>query len=199
MHTDRIMISLSAWVLIGSVGGCTANIGEAPDVPGAPTPRVSDAQVSVRARVNFKGGTRYATLLSQGLSLDRDLLCQELGRYDCVRDVHRITLGGVDPYQLGVMESVTSLGVTAPIAVERVALRACLRRVKEDFDTPNLGKIFHRAPSEAIDTLYRRILQRRPESHETEALLALRGELSDRDWATASCLAVTTTMEALFY
>lgn len=49
-----------------------------------------------------------------------------------VDEVHRIVLGGVEPYTLGVREPLPLIAVTAPIAQDRVALAACTERIERD-------------------------------------------------------------------
>ena len=173
---------------------------------------------SARPRVNFKGGRRLATDLSRALELPRDQLCLELSTYDCVEQVHRITLGGVEPYSLGINEPVPISPVTAPIAVDRLALQACDRRAQLDLEPGAQALIFAElarvAPGAdptraqldtATDALYERLVQRDPSDLERRALADLWTEARAkspspaRDWATLSCFMVATSLEALFY
>ncbi|MEL7369858.1 MAG: hypothetical protein AAFN74_13150 [Myxococcota bacterium] len=179
---------------------CLAEAESGPNIDLAP---------SQKARVNFLSGNRYVTLLAQGLNLEREMLCQELGQYRCVEDAHGITLMGVGPYRLGVHTPVDELGITAPIAVERIALNACLLAVRRDIESSPAARSFTGPPAAVVSTLYRRLLRREPGNDETEALVAMLDEVNDtgnfdgadarQTWTIAACLAVATSMEALFY
>lgn len=111
-----------------------------------PTERLA---ASRQARVKYKSGARYANDLAAALDLQRDAVCRELGRYDCVDEVHRIVLGGVEPYTLGVREPLPSIGVTAPIAQDRVALAACTERIERD-----LAAVYRVPPDAAAEPLF---------------------------------------------
>jgi hypothetical protein len=149
---------------------------------------------SSKSRLTFAGGALYASALSEGLGIPRDELCKELGLYDCVEDVHRIALLEVEPYRTGILEPLENTIVSTPIAVERVALAACMRWAEgATGDRP-----------EIVTSLYRRLLQRDPDPRELEHLEEMYAAMGgapeqDRTWAAMSCFAVATTMEALFY
>jgi hypothetical protein len=175
---------------------------------------------SKEAILRFKGGKLFATTLSKGLEIPRPELCLELGRYDCVDAVHNITLGGVEPYRIGVNEPLSATAVTTPLAVERVAFAACEKRVRRDFDAPDQAKIFGSLvelegpldgpASERVDRmttlLYRRLLLRNPEPGELADFRTFYEDVRKagspelrRDFAILSCVAIATTMESLFY
>lgn len=173
-------------------------------------------------RVKYKSGARYASDLAVALDLERDAVCRELGRYDCVDEVHRIVLGGVEPYTLGVREPLPSLGVTAPIAQDRVALAACTERIERDLaasepvfltavdvDAPTPGQL-----EATAGRFYDRILRRAATPGEVSALAQFHsavihwtvtdepgesGATATRDWAILSCFVVATTLESIFY
>ncbi len=130
MHPERSPgILIVTFSLLTAAGACK----DEPKVE-VPSDSVPTEQVAAsrQARVKYKSGARYANDLAAALDLQRDAVCRELGRYDCVDEVHRIVLGGVEPYTLGVWEPLPSLGVTAPIAQDRVALAACTERIERD-------------------------------------------------------------------
>jgi hypothetical protein len=179
-----------------------------------PTERVA---ASRQARVKYKSGARYANDLAAALDLQRDAVCRELGRYDCVDEVHRIVLGGVEPYTLGVREPLPSLGVTAPIAQDRVALAACTERIERDLaasepvfltavdaDAPTPGQL-----EATAGRFYDRILRRAATPDEVSALVQFHSTVTDGpgesgatatyDWAILSCFMVATTLESIFY
>jgi len=172
---------------------------------------------SRQERVKYKSGARYANDLAAALDLPRDAVCRELGRYDCVDEVHRIVLGGVEPYTLGVREPLPSLGLTAPIAQDRVALAACTERIQRDLaasepvfltavdvDAPTPGQL-----EATAGRFYDRILHRAATPDEVSALAefhsTVTGEPSEsgatatRHWAILSCFMVATTLESIFY
>ena len=206
------------------VGACTDDGVSTPDAP-APEPEVVEPEViapqgivaSHKARVKFKGGEVMLRDLSAALDLPRDRACGELGRYDCVKEVHGIALGGVEPYEQGINTPLEVMPVTAAIAADRVALGACTRRVKLDFDAPDEALIFGAvaggsgAPDAAAlgqtaQALYDRILRRDGTDAEIAALVGFHAEVSAeagddgrRRWAQLACFSVATTLEALFY
>lgn len=178
-----------------------------------PEPEPQGIVPSNKSRVKFKGGERYALDLAASLALPRDGLCLELGRYDCVSQVHHIALGGVEPYNLGIDEPLAIAPISAAIAAERVALSACTARVDADLADPATAVLVSFAAAEptaaereaiAAD-LIDRILRRDATLEEIAALSALYEAIaadSDtpaRDWASLSCFAVATMLEALFY
>jgi hypothetical protein len=179
-----------------------------------PTERVA---ASRQARVKYKSGARYANDLAAALDLPRDAVCRELGRYDCVDEVHRIVLGGVEPYTLGVRDPLPSIAVTAPIAQDRVALAACTERIERDLaasepvflttldvDAPTPGQL-----EATARRFYDRILRREATPDEVSALAQFHSTVTDepgesratatRDWAILSCFMVATTLESIFY
>jgi hypothetical protein len=183
-------------------------------VPTVPTEQVA---ASRQARVKYKSGARYASDLAAALDLPRDAVCRELGRYDCVDEVHRIVLGGVEPYTLGVRDPLPSIAVTAPIAQDRVALAACTERIERDLaasepvfltavdvDAPTPGQL-----EATAGRFYDRILRRAATPDEVSALAQFHSTLTDEpgesgatatyDWAILSCFMVATTLESIFY
>ena len=174
---------------------------------------------STKSRVRFLGGERYAARLAAGLGLERGELCRELGRFDCAAEAHNIVLGGVDAEHLGFYEQLPTTTVTTPFAVDRLALSACGQAARRDIDEPESAAIFALYPDEAgkldvdapavaaaIQELYVRLLQRQPADEELAAVRELYAAVEQTgttqaglDWATASCFAVATTAEALFY
>lgn len=173
---------------------------------------------SAKARVKFKGRDRLRADLAQALGFAPGELCAELGRFDCF-DVHRISLGGVEPYDSNIFKPLEQTPITAPLAVERVALSACARRVDQDGGGAN-GVIFKDVPLDgaalgepdgpairaAFDTLYRRALTRPMRDAEWTHLRGLydtvvaSGDAQPaRSFAILGCFSVITSMEALFY
>jgi hypothetical protein len=171
---------------------------------------------SSRPRVKFRGGARWGRDLGQALGLEPGELCNELGRYDCVGAVHRITLGGVEPYSLGIDEPVETAPVIAPMAADRVALSACDVRAERDLADVSGAVLFKEMPAdgapdaaarEAMGTrLVEKILRREARADEVAELVAFWDEVlaeepedPRRDWATLTCFSLATSTEALFY
>jgi hypothetical protein len=191
-------VHLERWVLGAALlAGC------------APEP----TSVSRKARVVAKSGDVWARDLAAGLGLPAWSLCSELGTYDCVDEVHLVTLGGVEPEVLGVDQPLPNASVSAPIAVDRVATAACAERWKLDKAGPAVvfGPILERdwkKDREAVSqSLIRRLLSRDPTEAELEALEDLYDSLDGvsreaertHDWGVGACVVVATSTEALFY
>ncbi len=201
MHPERIFVFVLA---LTATSACNGEAKEKRDY-------------SAKARVLPKTGDVWGRDLANGLALNEWELCQELGQLDCVADAHRITLGGVEPARLGIDEPLETTPVSAPIAVDRVALSACSLRYERDVAGPAVvfGPVLAdqtrnpfdpTAAYEAVSrSLVRRLLSRDPTEDEIVALLELRDELSDlsddvdRDWCVGACMVVATSTEALFY
>lgn len=178
------------------------------------TPGGLQVLASKNPRVRFKGGERWANQLGRALDLDRSELCQEFGQYDCASDVHFIALGGVEPYRLRIQEPLPNAPLSAPIAVERIALSACSERAERDVESPADAVIYKELSAEPAPEdiqamagrLYQRLMSRdaRPEElaeFETywEELAAEDGVDLQREWATYTCFALASSTEMLFY
>jgi len=165
-------------------------------------------------RVRFKGGERWANQLARGLELERSELCREFGQYDCARDVHFIALGGVEPYTLRIDEPLPSAPITAPIAVERIALSACAERADRDVSSPAEAVVFKEMSAEPTaedlgamaNRLYQLLMSRDAEPDELaefetywQELAAEEGVDLEREWATYTCFALASSTEMLFY
>jgi hypothetical protein len=215
VHPKRIGALIVTFSFLAAASACTgeqkkhgADSGSVPTEP---------VLASRQARVKYKSGARYANDLAAALDLPRDALCRELGRYDCIDEVHRIVLGGVEPYTLGVREPLPSIAVTAPIAQDRVALAACTERIERDLAAPKpvfLTTVDVDAPTpgqlEATSKrFYDRILRRDATPDEVSALAQFHSTVTDepgespatatRNWAILSCFMVATTLESIFY
>jgi hypothetical protein len=215
VHPERIPgVLILTFSFLAAVSACTGESKDGVARDPAPTEQVA---ASRQARVKYKSGARYASDLAAALDLPPDALCRELGLYDCVDQVHRIILGGVEPYTLGVREPLPSIAVTAPIAQDRVALAACTERIERDLaasepvflttvdvDAPTPGQL--EATSKRF---YDRILRREATPDEVSALVQFHSTVTDepgesgatatRDWAILSCFMVATTLESIFY
>jgi hypothetical protein len=215
VHPERSQgVLIVTFSFLTAVCACTNEPKDVGPSDPVPTERVAPSR---QARVKYKSGARYARDLATALELPRDAVCRELGRYDCVDEVHRIVLGGVEPYTLGVREPLPSIAVTAPIAQDRVALAACTERIERDLaaseplflttvdvDAPTPGQL-----EETARRFYDRILRREATPAEVSAVAQFHSTVIDepgesraaatRDWAILSCFMVATTFESIFY
>jgi hypothetical protein len=165
---------------------------------------------------------RYRTFeqdLLGALELTKGELCNELGVFSCIDFIHLVPLGGNDPFGNGQYTPMIAPVVNTPIAVDRVALSGCGKRVDTDadgqpvvFDELDLAAtsldLSDADTAAAVDAtltdLYRRLLARDPLPEELEALTALTEDgdgnpLTAREFAKLACFAVATTSEFLFY
>jgi hypothetical protein len=158
-------------------------------------------KASARANVRFKRAERFNADLAQSLDLSVDEVCLELDAYPCSGDVHRVSLGGSDPYGTGLYEGWKETGPSTPLVVERIVISACQKRVALDFDTPNSAKIFQsgKADAASVTLLYQRALQRSPTEAEVAHVLGLATDVPVRTRAALACFAVLSTSEFLFY
>jgi hypothetical protein len=173
-------------------------------------------KVSAKGNVRFKRNERLANDLAQALGLSVTELCKEFDAYDCATDVHKVALGGVDPYAIGLYEPAPDTGASTTIAVDRVVLAACDKRAKGDFAAPAQAQVFiglsaastpdSAEASAAVTALYDRGLARAPTDAEREHLLQLFRDIAmtgtpaaAASWATLSCFAVLSSNEGLFY
>lgn len=173
---------------------------------------------SMDPKIKYKDGDRYLGDLSAALDIPRDSICKELGQYDCFRDAFRIVLGGVEAENLGVNVPLEEEALTAPIAVDRLALRACVNRVKLDVDDPKHAVLLKNAPKgkagkgwlkSTTATVYDRILNRAPTALETAKMTGFYEQVAvksgkpnpdaAKDWVTLSCFATASSTENVFY
>ena len=174
--------------------------------------------VSLDPKIKFKDGDRFLGDLSSALEIPRDSICKELGQYDCFKDAFRIVLGGVEAENLGVNVPLEEEALTAPIAVDRLALRACVNRVKLDVDDPKHAVLLKNAPKgkaskgwlkSTTAVVYDRILNRVPTSSETAKMTGFYDQIAvksgkpnpdaTKDWVTLSCFATASSTENIFY
>ena len=212
MHLNHVLVPMMAFGLLACGGGSKADDDAGADDAG-PT---YDAgyPASSKARVKFKGNDRLRNEFARALDLEPNQVCTEFGLYSCTHLVHQVALGGAEPYGLGLNEPLPFTTITTPLAVDRLALTACRTRVDLDFATPSAALIYKgdlngadgSDVGNAIDVLYKRALIREPTPQEAEHLRQLHRDIealgegsTARSWAIASCFAVSTTMEQLFY
>lgn len=186
---------------------------------GVPNPEPNEPVASSPdPRLKFKGDVRLRNDLVATLALNAEELCTELGQFSCTDTVHKISLGGVSPYDLAFYQPLANTTVASPLAVDRVALHGCRERIDRDLADPTQAVLLQDvaltdagldpASSQAsafIDRLYKRAIQRPPTRAELSHLHAFYNdvradsETPARDWALLSCFAVLTSTEFLFY
>lgn len=204
-------------LLVSASVGCAADTdattspSDAPDAGRVASPDASaPREVDVRSRapaLKKKSGEQLSQDLAQALDLERDDVCRELGLYDCAQEAHRIVLGGVEPYSLRIDEPLPGIGVSAPIAADRVALSACAARARADFEGGASPIVFGPlvagdadGRSKAVEELYQRLLARAPDPEEMATVAGWTAtNMTDQDFATLTCFMVATTLEHLFY
>lgn len=212
---------LTLLLLLGAMAVVTACPGKPPagddDDDATPTPGDEITQSS-KSNVRFKRNERLRNDLAVGLELQLGEVCNELGQYSCTDFVHAVALGGLAPYTLGITRPPEQTGANTPIVTDRVVLSACRTRVDRDLATPASAVIFGNlninggeldvsdpTVEDAINELYKRAVQREARANEIATLQSLYTDIEAisndpaRDWAVASCFAVFTTTEALFY
>lgn len=169
---------------------------------------------STRNDLQWKRALVLQRDLLRALELSEDELCKELGTFDCVKDVHLVSLGGHDAIESAIYNSLPGPLATTPVAVDRVVLAGCTHRV--DADAAGDAKVFSEldlksdapaaddpAVESTITTLYRRMLARDPIEAEVEQLATLvvdeEGEpIAAADFAKLACYAIGTSTEFLF-
>lgn len=176
------------------------------------------ASASLDPKIKFKDGERYLSDLSSALEMPREQVCKELGQYDCFKDAFRIVLGGVDAENMAVNVPLETEALTAPIALDRVALHVCINRVAADMADPKHAVLYKGVSKGKPSTgwmrqtaggLYDRLLGRRASAFETAQLVAFYDEVATsngkpnptatRDWVTLGCFAVASSTENVFY
>lgn len=191
----------------------------------ASAPKAADAAAPVASldpRIKYKDGERYLRDLSYALNMPREDICKELSQYDCSKDAFRIVLGGVEAENLGIRDPLEKEAMTAPIALDRVALHICTARVKQDLADPqnavllrpaaNAGKSRKPNPAwmkQTVSGLYDTLLGRDATEYETTQMVRFYDEVSKvgrkanpnavKDWVTLGCFAVASSTESVFY
>lgn len=202
----------------GDVG--TAGAPSPADAAAPPTAAPPANFEATHANLRFKGPARLREEYARVLRLAPEALCQELGRFDCIAEIHQIALGGVEPYKANIFTPFPGVAVGAPLAVERVALAACGERVRRDFAAPAEAVFFGGLPlrgealtsfdapevERALTRLFREALLREPTAADRAALRQLYADTEAagdatpaKTWAQLACMTVLTTTEAVLF
>lgn len=212
IRKPSVFISFVALALV--LAGCGADDqGPADDDGEAPTA----IEPSKDPDLQWKRAAAVERDLMRALELTSEQLCLEVGTAPCVSQVHLVSLGGHDPYGLGLYESLDAPLATTPIALDRVALSGCAARADLDAALGEAAIVFKGldltkdAPAAddpkvaaMLTELYHRLLARDPIADELAALAELTvdddGErIGGRDFAVLACYAIATTTEFLFF
>lgn len=152
----------------------------------------------------------FESALVNGLSLNKDQVCKELGQSSCIDTIHLTVLGGNEPYVNAQYERAAAPSILTSVAIERVALAACDQRLKLDQDAGSAAVVFKhwsmsdqkvsqaQIEAQARD-LYRRLLARDPDKAELAAsreILDLK--LSPEKTALGLCFAIASQAENIF-
>ena len=206
--------------IAAGLAGCLSLIVTTPVLAAtaAATPAKAAAGTSTDPKVKLRDGQRLLQDLSDGLQIPRDEICRELAKFDCANDAFRIVLGGVEPYDVRVLEPLDHASLAGPIAFDRVALHVCTSRVTKDIAEPAKALIYKPAASKGAATrawmdtttvaLYDRLLQRPATAAEKSEMADFYKTVSNgrtdnaaiqKDWTVLSCFAVASSLESAFY
>jgi hypothetical protein len=148
--------------------------------------------------------------LSQGLQVDKNRLCLELGQHSCIDKVHLTVLGGNEPYTMGQYEAARSPTILTGVAVDRIVLAACEARLSLDRGLGAGAVIFKAFPLTASEvtpdqarnqtaSLYQRLLARDATTDELNiAQDILKITKSPDKVALALCFTVGSQIENIF-
>ncbi len=152
----------------------------------------------------------FETGLIKGLGLTKDQVCLELGKDSCIDKVHLTVLGGNEPFVNGQYERAQTPTVLTAVAIDRVVLSACSRRIELDAAAGANAVVFKHFPLTAAKPndeqlkqqateLYRRILARDPEAPELQAITAFGAAATAGDKiALSMCYAIASSSENIF-
>lgn len=180
--------------------------GGTPGTPGTAKPGVPQAGKTLL----WKRYRAFESGLVKGLGLTKDQVCLELGKDSCIDKVHLTPLGGNEPFFNGQYERAQTPTVLTAVAVDRVVLAACSRRIQLDAGLGANAVVFKNFPLTAAKPsddqikqqateLYRRLLARDPEAPELSAISAFGGTATAGDKIALSlCYAIASSSENIF-
>ena len=176
-----ILLAFLSWSCTQGVNLPKRATKTAPQKPEISTDSVGNPERSGVGKPNliWKRYRSFERGLMAALELKDDELCTEASKYSCINKAHLTILGGNEPIEIGQYERAESPSVLTSVAVDRVIISACNRRIALDRQsTPKVfTKIDFKAQSvesnireeQAIE-LYRRFLARDPSAEEQETL-----------------------------
>lgn len=200
--------------------------GPEPVGPAVPEGKTPTSGFSRNDRLQFKDRAVLSSDLSAVLEIPAKDLCQETVSYtgdvgeaenlSCLDDVHLIPLGGTEPYDRGITTPESLSTNLTPVAVERIALESCRRRVDLDFGGSGakifvdlavtkdgkLADLSHASVDAALTTLVQRAFLRSPTAAELAAFKEFYGVLEKQSseavaktWARLVCYQVLSSVE----
>lgn len=212
---------LTRSLTLAAICFASAACAHAPDEQSPAGPVAAPAQPitagSLDPRLKFKDGARLQRQLATAFNLPLEEICKELSTYDCNDQAFLITLGGMEPQRMLAYVPLEEAALAAPIAVDRVVMHACVKRVDMDFANPQtalLTPVASKAPRPdrswrraTVQRVYDALIGREPSKVETDELVAAYEDLARgrpaadaaRDWSVLTCFAVGTSVENLFY
>ncbi|EDM74808.1 hypothetical protein PPSIR1_14260 [Plesiocystis pacifica SIR-1] len=215
MVRDNSLHALSALSLASVLALTLAGCGETEPEPEPEGPKV---EASAKGDLQWKRADALERDLAGALELGTDELCVEVGVAPCIQEVHLVALGGHDPIDLGLYESLDEPLTTTPIALDRVVLSACIARASADAELgPDAAVVFgsldlageapasgSEAVAELTQTLTRRLFARDPLAEEVALIGELTvdgegGRVSAEDFAILACHSLGTTSEFLMF
>ena len=206
---SRRFVSIALpFALVLSSSGCSSDGDESPP-PTSPSSTPSCEDVPTVETLRWKRVGAFVADLGRALELNGDDLCTELGLLSC-EDLHRLPLGGSDPFGAAIYEAPATPMNTTSVLAERVTLAACSNRVTLDqgadpvvFKHVDLsaGSLSSddAGVSAQVDELYRRLLSRDPTDEERTIVASLADGQTGADFAKLACFTVGTTTEFLFF
>lgn len=177
-----------------------------PGAPGSVKPGLPQAGKTLV----WKRYRAFESGLVKGLGLTKEQVCLEIGKDSCIDKVHLTVLGGNEPFINGQYERAQNPTVLSAIAVDRVVLASCSRRIELDTAAGASAVVFKHFPLTAAKPtddqikqqateLYRRILARDPEASELQAIAAFSSTATAGDKIALSlCYAIATSSENIF-
>lgn len=175
--------------------------------------------LSSKNRVQRKRAEIVRNTIAKSLNLDPNGMCLELGKLPCANVVHKVSLGGMDPYGNSQYKRPTRISATSPIALERVVLSACIQRAGLDSINPSNGLIFkdletsadgrlvnNEKIDESIQRLYQRAYMRNATTAEVLAVKDLYEQIfkenpigAAQNWMILSCFSILSSVEMIFF
>ena len=148
--------------------------------------------------------------MMRALDLSKQQLCNELDQFSCVDQIHLFNLGGNDPFFAAQGKRADDPTILTPVAVERLAMHACVNRIELDKAAGAAALVFkgftlnaEPIPAEQIaplvTDLYRRILARDPSAEEIAKLDAFAKQgVGSEQFAKTACFVIATMYENVF-
>lgn len=159
----------------------------------------------------WKRHKSFENTISSALSLPAREICNEIDLYPCIDKIYLSALGGNEPFTLAQYHRPENPSIITPIAVERILLHACEKRIQLDISLgKSNAKVFSaidlntsKATTEEVKNqttlLYQLFHQRDPSKEELEITSQFSNNTSEpKTLAKSLCFAIGSTIEVLF-